>query len=267
MADYSRKCGASAEGPAHGTDFVPVRGGTVLLSCTERGGRTMTKRKKKLIICLVVFAVLAAAAAGGVYAYINRYNAADYVKAVLDVSYKGEAEAYMEITGVSKEEAENIFADNLDATMEGFETTAMPEELKPRYRELFAELAESVSYTVEEPERQEDGSYTVNVMVKPITLFSDTYDTFQQKAQEYADQVKDSVMQGNEMPTDEEMQSRVYEIYYDVLREALDKGSLYGEVKDVSVHVEKTGMTSFEADQEDMDFLDSLLIEDAQAEE
>ena len=65
----------------------------------------MTKRKKKLIICLVVFAVLAAAAAGGVYAYINRYNAADYVKAGLDVSYKGEAEAYMEITGVSNEEA------------------------------------------------------------------------------------------------------------------------------------------------------------------
>ena len=94
----------------------------------------MTKRKKKLIICLVVFAVLAAAAAGGVYAYINRYNAADYVKAVLDVSYKGEAEAYMEITGVSKEEAENIFADNLDATMEGFETTAMPEELKREFQ-------------------------------------------------------------------------------------------------------------------------------------
>ena len=105
---------------------------------------------------------------------------------MLDVSYKGEAEAYMEITGVSKEEAENIFADNLDATMEGFETTAMPEELKPRYRELFAELAESVSYTVEEPERQEDGSYTVNVMVKPITLFSDTYDTEFTRAAVYA---------------------------------------------------------------------------------
>ena len=69
------------------------------------------------------------------------------------------------------------------------------------------------------------------------------------------------------MPTEEEMQNRVYEIYYDVLREALDKGSLYGEVKDVSVRVEKTGMTSFEADKEDMDFLDSLLIEDARAEE
>ena len=50
----------------------------------------MAKKKKKRIICLVIVAVLAAAAAGGIYAYINRYNAADYVKAVLDVSYKGE---------------------------------------------------------------------------------------------------------------------------------------------------------------------------------
>ena len=70
-----------------------------------------------------------------------------------------------------------------------------------------------------------------------------------------------------EMPTEEEMQKQVYQIYYDVLREALDKGSLYGEVKDVFVRVKKTGLTSFEANEEDMDFLDSLLIEDAQAEQ
>ena len=63
------------------------------------------------------------------------------------------------------------------------------------------------------------------------------------------------------------MQKQVYQIYYDVLREALDKGSLYGEVKDVFVRVKKTGLTSFEANEEDMDFLDSLLIEDAQAEQ
>ena len=74
-------------------------------------------------------------------------------------------------------------------------------------------------------------------------------------------------MQGGEMPTEEEMQKQVYQIYYDVLREALDKGSLYGEVKDVFVRVKKTGLTSFEANEEDMDFLDSLLIEDAQAEQ
>ena len=171
------------------------------------------------------------------------------------------------MTGVSEEEAKAVFEDNLDATMEGFDASDMPEELRPQYRELFGELAESVNYTVGEPERQEGGDYTVNVKVKPVTLFSDTYDTFQQKAQEYADQITDSVMQGGEMPTEEEMQKQVYQIYYDVLREALDKGSLYGEVKDVFVRVKKTGLTSFEANEEDMDFLDSLLIEDAQAEQ
>lgn len=227
----------------------------------------MTKKKKIIIICIAVLAVLAAGLAAGFYAYINRFDAGDYVQAVLDVSYKGETAAYMEITGASEEDARKIFEDNLDATMEGFESSDMPEELKPKYRELFAELAGSVNYTIEKTEHQEDGSYAVHVQIKPVSLFSDTYDTFQQKAQEYADQVTDSVMQGGEMPTDEEMQSQVYQIYYDVLREALDKGSLYGEVRDVTVRVEKTGFTSFEADGEDMDILDSLLIEDAQAEQ
>ncbi|HIY30095.1 MAG TPA: hypothetical protein H9732_04235 [Candidatus Mediterraneibacter avicola] len=227
----------------------------------------MTKKKKIIIICIAVLAVTAAGLAAGFYAYINRYDAGDYVQAVLDVSYKGKTGAYVEMTGVSEEEAKAVFEDNLDATMEGFDASDMPEELRPQYRELFGELAESVNYTVGEPERQEGGGYTVNVKVKPVTLFSDTYDTFQQKAQEYADQITDSVMQGGEMPTEEEMQKQVYQIYYDVLREALDKGSLYGEVKDVFVRVKKTGLTSFEANEEDMDFLDSLLIEDAQAEQ
>lgn len=225
----------------------------------------MTKKKKIVIICIAVLAVAFAALAAGFYAYINRYDAGDYVKAVLDVSYKGESEVYMEMTGASEAEARSIFEDNLDATMEGFEASDMPEELKPKYRELFGELAESVNYTIEKTTKQEDGSYAVAVKVKPVSLFSDTYHTFQEKAKEYADQVTDSVMQGEEMPTEQEMQSQVYQIYYDVLRDALDKGSLYGEVKDATVHVEKNGFSSFEADKEDMDFLDSLLIEDAQA--
>ena len=139
----------------------------------------MTKKKKIIIICIAVLAVTAAGLAAGFYAYINRYDAGDYVQAVLDVSYKGKTGAYVEMTGVSEEEAKAVFEDNLDATMEGFDASDMPEELRPQYRELFGELAESVNYTVGEPERQEGGGYTVNVKVKPVTLFSDTYDTFQ----------------------------------------------------------------------------------------
>ena len=161
----------------------------------------MTKRR--IILIAAVIAVLVAAAAAGAYLYMNRFDAGEYVQAVLDVSYRNKTDKYVEITGVSEKEAEQIFEDNLDATMKGFETSDMPEELLPKYRELFSELAKSVSYTVGEPVRGENNVYSVTVKVKSVTLFPDTYAAFQEKAQAYADQVTDSVMYGAEMPTGE----------------------------------------------------------------
>ena len=84
----------------------------------------MTKRR--IILIAAVIAVLVAAAAAGAYLYMNRFDAGEYVQAVLDVSYKNKTDKYVEITGVSEKEAEKIFEDNLDATMKGFETSDMP---------------------------------------------------------------------------------------------------------------------------------------------
>ncbi len=222
----------------------------------------MTEKKKRILIAAAVLAVLAAAAFAGIRLYMNRFDPVEYVQAVLDASYKKQTEAYAEITGTSEEEAQQIFEDNLDTTMEQFESSPMPEDLKPKYRDLFARLAEHVSYTVGEAVREEDGSYSVPVKVKPLTLFTDTYETFRQKAQEYAEQVTDSVMDGGAMPTDEEMQVQVYEIYYEVLSEGINEGMMYGEAKDVTLHVKKNDGGDYEIDDGDMKTLDDLLIED-----
>lgn len=168
--------------------------------------------KKRIILIAAVIVVLVAGAAAGAYLYMNRFDAGEYVRAVLDVSYKNKTDKYVEITGVPEEEAAQIFEDNLNATMKGFETSSMPEELLPQYRELFSELAKRVSYTVGQPVKKEAGVYEVTVKVKPVTLFPDTYGTFQEKAQEYADQVTNSVMNGAEMPGEEEMQNQIYQI-------------------------------------------------------
>ncbi len=220
----------------------------------------MTKRRIILIAAVIV--VLVAGAAAGAYLYMNRFDAGEYVRAVLDVSYKNKTDKYVEITGVPEEEAAQIFEDNLNATMKGFETSSMPEELLPQYRELFSELAKRVSYTVGQPVKKEAGVYEVTVKVKPVTLFPDTYGTFQEKAQEYADQVTNSVMNGAEMPGEEEMQNQIYQIYYDVLKSHVDSGMLYGEAEDVVLRVKKEGSRGFTIDQDDMDKLDSMLIED-----
>ena len=219
------------------------------------------KRRRNLIIPAVAV-ILAAAAAAGICLYLNRFDPEAYVQAVLGVSYKKQTEEYEEITGVPEDEAEAVFEENLDAAMAEFESSPMPEELRPQYRELFGEIAMQVSYTVGETQKEEGGSYAVQVMVKPLTLFADTYDAFQQRAEEYAGQVTDSVMQGGEMPSDEEMQSQVYQIYYDVLSEALDAGLLYGEAQETVLHVRKNEDGEYEIDAEDMKTLDGLLIED-----
>lgn len=218
--------------------------------------------KKRIILIAAVIVVLVAGAAAGAYLYMNRFDAGEYVRAVLDVSYKNKTDKYVEITGVPEEEAAQIFEDNLNATMKGFETSSMPEELLPQYRELFSELAKRVSYTVGQPVKKEAGVYEVTVKVKPVTLFPDTYGTFQEKAQEYADQVTNSVMNGAEMLGEEEMQNQIYQIYYDVLKSHVDSGMLYGEAEDVVLRVKKEGSREFTIDQDDMDKLDSMLIED-----
>lgn len=140
------------------------------------------KRRRNLIIPAAAV-ILVAAAAAGICLYLNRFDPEAYVQAVLDVSYKKQTEEYEEITGVPEDEAEAVFEENLDAAMAEFESSPMPEELRPQYRELFGEIAMQVSYTVGETQKEEGGSYAVQVMVKPLTLFADTYDAFQQRAE------------------------------------------------------------------------------------
>ena len=101
----------------------------------------MTKKKKTILITAISAAVLAVCGCIGIYRHVSRFDASDYVRAVLDASYKNETDLYVEITGIPEEEAAGIFDENLDLTMEGFERSDMPEEMLSRYRELFGEIA------------------------------------------------------------------------------------------------------------------------------
>ena len=64
------------------------------------------------------------------------------------------------------------------------------------------------------------------------------------------------------MITDEEMQEKIYQIYYEVLKEQAEVGMLYGRAEDVVLHIEKEGRGNYEIRQKDMKKLDGLLIEE-----
>lgn len=190
----------------------------------------------------------------------TRFDAAAYTQAVLDVSYKNQTESYIELTEASAEDAETIFQKNLDATMEAFKSMKLSDELEKNYRNLFENIVKQVKYTVGEAAETEEGNYTVDVTVEPITLFDDTYEEFQKKAEEYAAGITNAVMNGEAMPSDEEMQASVYQIYYEILKAGLDSGVKYGEPETVTMHINKTEDKTYEVAEEDIRALDEKLI-------
>lgn len=214
----------------------------------------MEKRKKRLAVAIVILNVFMML--GG----CSRFDAVAYTQAVLDASYKNQTEHYIELVEVDKKAADAIFQNNLDTTMEEFKTEKLSEELENDYRTLFEAIIKQVKYTVGESKKEENGSYAVKISVKPMTLFDDTYQNFQKKAEEYAAEVTNSVMNGAAMPTDEEIQEHVYRLYYEILKAELDAGVNYAKAESLVIHVVKKEDGGYEINRKDLQVLDGKLI-------
>ncbi len=217
----------------------------------------MNKKKKRKILCIL--GILAVILLSG----CARFDAAMYVQAVLDTSYKGETERYIEVIGGSKEEAEEIFQKKLNATMKEFKTTQLSKELEKQYETLFGNIMKQMNYQVQEAEKEKKGRYIVKVIVKPILLFDETYEEFQRRAEAYAKEVTDQVTKNGEMPEETAMQQDVYRIYYEVLKEQMEAGISYGNPKEVLLHVIRQKDGAYEIAKKDLITLDSLLISQA----
>lgn len=215
----------------------------------------MKRRKRKKMQAAGLAVVLALLLCG-----CTPFDACAYTQAVLDVSYKNQTESYIEITGASPEEADAVFQKNLDATMQEFQNMELTGELEEQYRTLFEEVVKQVKYTVGEAVKEEDGNFTVDVEIRPILLFDDTYEEFQTKAEDYAAGLTNEVMNGAEMPSDEEIQAKVYQIYYEVLKAGMDAGVNYGAPENITVHIHKTEDGVYEIPDEDLRALDNAMI-------
>lgn len=190
----------------------------------------------------------------------SRFDAGVYTQAVLDAAYKNQTESYIELTETTKEDAEAFFLKRLNATMEEFKSEKLSAELEGNYKSLFEQVMKQVKYTVGESQKEEDDSYTVNVSVEPVMLFDDTYQSFQKKAEEYAASVTERVMNGEEMPTDEEIQEEVYKLYYEILKAELDAGVKYGDARELTLRITRTEDGNYEINSKDLHMLEENLI-------
>lgn len=77
--------------------------------------------------------------------------------------------------------------------MKEFKTTQLSKELEKQYESLFGNIMKQMNYQVAEAQKEKRGSYIVKITVKPMLLFDETYDEFQQRAKAYAKEITDQV--------------------------------------------------------------------------
>lgn len=216
----------------------------------------MKKGKKLLRWGILLVASLFLFSACGARAY----DASGYVKSMLDSQTRGEHEQYLELTDSTKEEAEELYNETIDAQMDAMSAADLSDELSEKYEELFKKIFKQTKYTVGEAEEGEDDSFTVPVEVETLQLFEGIDDELTAYQEELTTEVMTQMAETGVMPEEEELNEKVFQYLYEYLNEKVDNPT-YGEKSTIEVEVTKNDDGIYEADQSDLEEIDKKLID------
>ncbi len=105
----------------------------------------------------------------------------EYVQAVMDCTYFGTTEKYMELTDSTQEEADAVYQDEIDYVTElicyqlSVETDYITEGTYTGYEALAKDLLSKVKYTVEDAVKS-GSSYHVTVVTEPVDFWESCTD-------------------------------------------------------------------------------------------
>lgn len=212
---------------------------------------------KKIITtgsALMLLAVLMLTGCGN-----KQFDAADYVGAMLDASYKGDYGAYSKQDIGKKKDARTMHEDNLNALVDAFSDvfgTDMDEESKKQLSESMGTLCEHVQYEV--GEATADGShFNVELKVKPLQFSSVLQDDEFNKAAEEA--VKKAIEADQDISS-EELMKVLSKLLIDRFDE-IAKNPTYADETTMTVVVEKNDQGEYEISKDSWDLIDRALIQ------
>ena len=212
---------------------------------------------KKIITtgsALMLLAVLMLTGCGN-----KQFDAADYVGAMLDASYKGDYGAYTKQDIGTKKDARTMHEDNLNALVDAFSDvfgTDMDEESKKQLSESMGTLCEHVQYEV--GEATADGShFNVELKVKPLQFSSVLQDDEFNKAAEEA--VKKAIEADQDISS-EELMKVLSKLLIDRFDE-IAKNPTYADETTMTVVVEKNDQGEYEISKDSWDLIDRALIQ------
>lgn len=186
----------------------------------------MKRKIRAIVVCVVLCSMLAACG--------KKLDASGYLQAMLDLSYKGDSAAYVEMGLGTAEEADSLFERGIDSEMSFFkEKLNMSEELEADFRNLFKEIYGKAKYTVGEAKKQKDGSYVVEITYERLKVFEPALTSYNEKIAS----LPETWAALETAPTQEEMLEDMTEILRDALRESIE-GAAYEAQETLTIRIE-----------------------------
>lgn len=185
------------------------------------------KHVKKIALALVC--VMMVGILGGCGA---KFDAAAYLKATLDNSYKNDSSGLVKLKIGTAEEAAKIYEEGIDteinALLQGYNIS---EELEQEFRNAFKDMFSKVKYTVGEAEKQKDGSYKVKVTYEKMIIFAPMMEDYMAAVMNLqGDPTVASLSQDQQM-------EKLMELMKDSLKSAM--GSVtYEDPKELTIRIE-----------------------------
>lgn len=200
----------------------------------------------------------------------RRFDVAAYIHGQMDEIYLGKFDPdYLDLVGITESEARQVYEDGMDVKLETFIKTFSIEyptdAFKERMALLYQDLYAYSDYTVVSAARQDDGSYSVKVTVRPLDTIQLMYDAFPDFQEEF--QAKYTDVDTDAMSDEEynDWYKNVYDLDYqnslaDLFEETILKtGTL--EEKSISVQIEKDDDGYYVMNDESFSSLDALIID------
>lgn len=208
------------------------------------------KKMGLLTVLLLAAAVLLCGCKGG----MSAEDAQSYAKSIMDASYKGEFDKYIEWTKSDRKEAMELYESNVDATMKeaGFTELGLSGDLTGDYRQLFFDMIKKAKYEVGAAKDLGEKTYAIDVRVEPFTGFEGIQEQVKTAATEELKSLP-------EVPEQDAVNELVFRKMYELMAQKVAE-PIYGEPQTVTITVKRDSDGVYYIDRNDMAALDDALF-------
>lgn len=186
------------------------------------------KKVALLLVCVLVVGVL-----GGCG---NKFDAKAYLQAMLDLSYKNDTAAFMDLKIGTAEEAAQVYESGIDAAMTNLLTgVTVSDELKAEFRQVVQDMYGNVKYTVDSAEKQDD-AWVVTVTYEKMMIFDATVTNYETAVTDLYTEWS-SVTDETQIPSEEEMTDALLTALKDCMKDSIANAE-YAEPDTTTIRIE-----------------------------